>query len=234
MEGFVMQQSSFWTLFVRPLSTLASLRERPRWLYPALISGIVSAAVNFYVVQRIGLIRMIEATTNAKAMIDAQAILQNALEHKTQILCFQALSTVISSFLAAFGTATVLWLLLILFGYDMPFKRGLAVVTHVNLLSVVLRECMMMLATTFIGDMNQFDLNNPLATNIAFFVKPASPAAMRFLTSMDVITFLNIALLIAGLTKVSGKLPVRTASMMVLGPWTIYLGATIMIKSLMS
>jgi hypothetical protein len=229
-----MQQTSFWSMFVRPLSTLSSLQERPRWLFPALVSGILSAAVNFYAVQRIGFIRLIEATTNARVAIDPQAIVQNALEHKTQILCFQALSTFISSFLVALGTAAVLWLLLVLCGYDMPFKRGLAVVAHVNLLSVVLRESMLILTTIFIGDMNQFDLNNPLATNIAFFVKPASPAILRLLTSLDVITFLNIALLIAGLTKVCGKLSVKTASMMVLGPWMVYLGATVAIKSLMS
>jgi hypothetical protein len=229
-----MQPISFWSMFVRPLSTLDSLRERPRWLYPVLVSGIISAAVNYYIIQRIGLIRMIEATTNAKATIDPQAILQNALEHRTQILCFQAFSTFVSSFLVALATATILWLLLTMWGYDLSFKQGLAVVVHVNLLSVVLRECMMMLTASLIRDMNQFDLSNPLATNIAFFVKPASPVVLRFLSSLDLITFTNMTLLVIGLTKVCSKLSVKTASVMVIGPWAVYLGATIMIKSLMS
>jgi hypothetical protein len=234
MEGSGMQQVSFWSMFVRPISTLDSLREQPRWLFPILISGIISAAVNLYVIQRIGLNRLIEATTNAKAMIDPQAILQNALDHKTQILFFQALSTFVGAFLVALVTAMILWLLLTVCGYNVSFKQGLAVVVHVNLLSVVLREGMMMLAASFIHDVNQFDLNNPLATNIAFFVKPASPAILKLLSSLDVITFINMTLLIVGMTKVCRKLPIKAASLMVLGPWMIYIGANIAIKSLMS
>ncbi len=228
-----MQQVSCWSMFVRPLSTLDSLRERPRWFYPALISGIISAAVNLYVIQRIGLVRLIEMTINAKAMIDPQLILRNALEHRFQILCFQALSMLASSLVAALVTATVLWLLLILCGYEMLFRQGLAVVAHVNLLSVVLRECMMMLTASLIHDPNQFDLNNPLATNLAFFTKPASPVIVNLLGSFDIITFLNMALLIIGLTRVCRKLPVRTASTLVVVPWTVYIGLTLMIKSIM-
>jgi hypothetical protein len=229
-----MQQVSFWSMFGRPLSTLDSLRERPRWLYPVLVSGIISVAANFYVIQRIGLARMIEGSIDARSTIDSQTILQNALEHQVQILCFQALSTFVGSFLVALGTAAILWLLLSLCGYDMSFKKGFAVVAHVNLLSVVIRECMMMLTAFFVQDMHRFDLNNPLATNIAFFVQTSSPVVLRFLTSLDAITFTNMALLIVGLTKICGKLSVKTASMMVIGPWALYIGATIMIKALMS
>jgi hypothetical protein len=229
-----MQRVSFWSMFVRPLSMLDSLRERPRWLYPVLVSGIISVAANFYFIQRIGLNRMIENSLDAKSAIDPQTILQNALEHQVQILCFQAFSTFVGSFLAALGTAAIFWLLLTLCGYDMLFRKVFAVVAHVNLLSVVLRECMMMLTAFFVRDMHRFDLNNPLATNIAFFVQTASPALLRFLTSLDVITFAHMAFLIVGLTKVCGKLSVKTASIMVIGPWAGYLGATITMKALIS
>jgi hypothetical protein len=234
MERLAMQQISFWSMFVRPLSTLDSLRERPRWVYPVLISGIISVASSFYVIQRIGLPRMIESSIDAKSAIDPQAILQNALEHQVQILCFQALSTFIGSFLMALGTATILWFLLTLCGYDMSFKQGFAVVAHVNLLAVVLRECMMVLTASLVQDMHRWDLNNPLATNIAFFVQTASPAVSRLLNSFDAITFTSMALLIVGLTKVCGKLSVKTASLMVIGPWAVYLGAAITIKAFMS
>jgi hypothetical protein len=229
-----MQQVSFWSMFVRPLSTLDSLRERPRWFYPVLVSGIISVAANFYVIQRIGLTRLIEGSIDVKSTMDPQTILQNALEHQVQILCFQALSTFIGSFLVALGTAAILWLLLSLCGYDISFKKGFAVVAHVNLLSVVFRECMMVMTAFFVRDLHRFDLNNPLATNIAFFVQTASPAVLRLLTSLDVITFTNMALLIVGLTKVCGKLTVKTASLMVIGPWAVYIGAAISIKALMS
>jgi hypothetical protein len=227
-----MQPISFWSIFVRPLATLDSLRERPHWLYPVWVSGIVSVAANLYVIRRIGLVRMIEASIHAESIIDPQTVLQNALEHQLQILCFQAFSTLLGSFIIALGTATILWLLLTSCGYDMSFKKGLAVVAHVNLLFVVLKEFMRVLTVLLIQDMNRLDLSNPLATNLAFFVRTASPAVLRLLTSLDVITFANMALLIVGLTKVCGKLSVKTASVMVIGPWIIYLGAAVSIKML--
>jgi hypothetical protein len=57
---------------------------------------------------------------------------------------------------------------------------------------------------------------------------------LRLLTSLDVFAFMNMALLIAGPIKVCGKLSVKIASMMVIEPWTVYLGVTIAIKVLMS
>ena len=228
-----MEHISSWSIFVRPLSTLDSLREQPRWLYAALISGMIAAAVNGYVIQRIGLVRMIELTTHAKGMIDPQAILQNAAEHTVQILCFQAGSMVVSSVVIALAIATVLWLLLALCGFEMTLRQGLAVVAHVHLLSVALRECMMVLTVWLTQDPGQLDLNNPLATNPAFFLKPVSPVAAKFLVSLDLITFVNIALLIVGFTRVCPKLSTRAASILVVVPWTFYIGTTLAIKSFM-
>jgi len=224
-----MQHFAFWSMFVRPLSTLESLRERPRWLYPVLVSGILSAAANFYVIQRIGLARTIERSLDPRSMIDPQTIMQNALEHQFQILCFQALSTFIGSFLIVLGTATILWFLLTLCGYDLSFRQSLAVVAHVNLLPVVLRACMMVLTASFLQDINRYDLSNPLATNLGFFVRDASPVVWRLLTSLDILTLANLALLIVGLSKVCGKLSLRTASILVIVPWSVYLGATLTI-----
>jgi hypothetical protein len=227
------KQGSFLSMFVSPMATLDSLRERPRWLFPVLLSAIISVAANFYVIERVGLVQMIEAASQSNAIMDPQAAVQNVLAHRDRILCLQAVFTFVNSFLVALVTAKVLWLLATLFGYDIPFKKTLAVVAHANMLSVVIRECMIVLTAAIIRDVHTFDLRNPLATNIAFFLPSTSPAEFRILASLDVITFMYAALLISGLTKVCAKLSLRAASMMVFFPWAIYVGATLFVPSLL-
>jgi hypothetical protein len=76
-----------------------------------------------------------------------------------------------------------------------------------------------------------FDLRNPLATNLAFFLRPSSPVALRILSALDVITLVTIVLLIVGLTKVCDRLSARAALMVVVIPWMAYVGATLLIPS---
>jgi hypothetical protein len=224
------RRASFLAMFARPLATMDSLREHPQWLCPILISALVTAVANLYVIQRVGLVRLIEAASQTKAIMDPQGALQNILAHQNRILCFQAASNLASAFVLALVTAKVLWLLLTLFGYDIGFKKILAVVTHANMLPAILRACMLAMTAAIIQDAGALDLKNPLATNIAFFLQPPSPAAFHILSSLDAITLSNIALLIIGLTRVCSNLSTRSASLMVFVPWMIYVGATLLVR----
>ena len=225
---------SFWSMFFSPLITLESFRENPRWLLPIMISAVVSATANFYVIQRIGLVHLIEAISRNKAVIDPQGAMENALARQNQILGIQTIIAFAGPILIALVIATVLWLLLVLFGYNIHWKKSLAVVAHVNMLSILLREGMTALTVTWIADPGKFDMNNPLATNIAFFLKPLSPAAFRALSSLDAITFMNMALLVFGLTRVCTNLSKGNASMIVGIPWMIYVGGLLVTPALIS
>jgi len=222
---------SIFSMFTRPLATLASLRERPHWLYPVLLSGIFSVAANFYVIQRVGFLRLLDAAAHASAAIEPQRVLQNAQTHQTMILSFQALSTFVSIILVALVVAKVLWLLLTLLGHDIVYKKILAVVAHAGMLPAILRECMLVLTTTIMRDPNAFDLGNPLATNPAFFIRSGSPLVSRLLASLDAFTFINIVLIIVGLNRVCSHLSMRSASLTVVIPWTVYVGATLLMST---
>ncbi len=223
---------SFWLMFIRPVATLESLREQPRWFYPTLCAALISATVNLYLIRRIGLNSLINAIVQTETAFDREGLAQNALAHGNQILFFQSAATFLGSFLVALLTAKVLWLLLTLLGRDLPFKKTLAVVAHANMLSVVLREGMIVLSVSIIQNPQAFDLKNPLATNAAFFLHPSSPVFSRFLAALDLITALNLGLLIIGLTKIAPKLSLRMASITVILPWTAYVGATLLIPML--
>jgi hypothetical protein len=220
---------SFWFMFSSPVTTLESLREQPRWFIPTLFSALISAAANLYFMQRVGLSSLINAVVQTNAGFDREALAQNALAHKGQILFFQSTATFVSPFLVALLTAKVLWLVHTLLGYDLPFKKTLAVVAHANMLSVILRVGMTALAVAMIRDPGALNLKNPLATNAAFFLHSTSPVLSRILASLDLITLLNIGILVLGLTKVAPRLSVKAAAMTVIVPWVVYEGATLLI-----
>ena len=218
-------------MFISPLETLGSLRERPQWLIALLIVATYSVLVNFYVIQRVGLERLMTAALQSAAAIDPQTALQNALGHQTRILFFQGLSTFVGVFVTAFVVARVLWLLLIVAGKDVVFKKVFAVVAFASLFTNVIRESMLALTTTMIRDLDRLDLRNPLATNLAFYLHPSGAIATRILMSVDVLTIANLFLLAFGLAKVCDRLSPRVAAAVVVVPWLVWVGASLLMPS---
>jgi hypothetical protein len=151
-------------------------------------------------------------------------VLESALANKNQILAIQAATSFVGPFLMALAVATVLWLLLVLLGYNIPFKTNLAIAAYANMLAVVIKELMMVVTIAIIPDITNFNLNNPLATNLAFFLKPTSPTLLRLFSNLDALTFLNMAMIIFGLNRVCPTLSKRAAALMIGIPWTLYLG----------
>ncbi len=227
-----LQPLAFGRIFTDPAATFQSLRGRPRWFYPLLISGVYSVLVNLYVIRRIGFTCLLNVMLQNTATLDAQAVLDAALERKAQILFFQGLSTFVSMFFTAFVVTKILWLILEVIGEDLPFKRVLAVVAHTTMLTVIVRESMLALTATVMGNPENLDLRNPLATNLAFFVRAGSPYAYRLLASLDLITLCKICLLALGLTKVSDHLSLRMACVVILVPWGLYVGASLFLPGL--
>lgn len=215
------------SMFSSPAATLDSLREWPRWFYPLLVAAGYSAVVNFYVIWRIGLQRLMNAALRANASVDPQAVLESALAHRAMILFFQGLASFAGTFVTAFVVAKVLWLIITVIGQDLHFKKVLAVVAHVTMLTVVIRQSMLAVTATVIPNLDNLDIRNPLATNLAFFLHPKSPVLLRLLSSFDVVTFTNILLLGLGLNKVSNRLSFRTACILVIVPWGVYTGASL-------
>lgn len=218
---------SCWSMFAHPLDTLDSLRHRPRWLLPLLAAAVAAAASNLYVLRRVGLMRLVEAAAAGGTLLDAEGMRENVLAHQAGIHAFQAATAFAGPFVTAFPTAAVCWLMLTLLGRDIPWTRVLAVVAHVWLLTVAIREGLKVLAVTLIADPARFDLGNPLATNPAFFFHPSSPAALKTLSSLDAITLLGMTLLMAGLVRVGPGLSRRSAALAVVLPWLVYVGGMV-------
>lgn len=222
----------FWMMFARPAATLESLRERPKWFLPLLVSAIYTVAVQYYVVTRIGLTNLVSKAARANAALDPEAISQNALAHRTQILIVQGVSSFLGAFATTLGVAFILWLLVIVAGADAAYKSILAVAAHVALFATVVKQSMLALTAFLSRNPAGFHLNNPLATNPAFFLHPGSHVAARLLSSLDLIALAQVALLVVGVAKVSRGLSRVAAGLVVVIPWFIYVGAAAWTASL--
>src|SRR5262245_5102397 len=132
-----------WSVFFSPIATLNSLSQRPRWFLPLLIGGLYSTIVNYYVVTRLGLVRLVARAAHANTSLDPDADLQNALAHKTQVMLIQSISTFLGAFAVAAVVALILWLVILMIGGDTVFKNVLSVAAHVALLTTVARESML-------------------------------------------------------------------------------------------
>ncbi len=229
MHGPPESKIALHSMFVHPLATLQAVAARPRWLSPLLLAALFSVAVNSYVVQRIGISRLLKDALRASGAIDPQSILEGALAQKTQILVFQGLGTLVGTFATALVVAKVLYLILAMAGTDIPYRKILAIVSHVSMLIVVIRESMMVLTTILMQDLAGFNPQNPLATNPAFFLRPAPTAFYHLLRSMDLITFAQIALLALGLIQLSPRVRVRNAFAYVVIPWAVYVAGSILL-----
>ena len=225
------QPLALGSMFSSPAAALDSLRGRPRWFYPLLLAATWSVAVNLYVIQRIGLKRLMGAALQANAALDPQAVLESALAHRTEILFFQGLATFAGTFVTALVVAKVLWLIITVIGRDVLFKKVMAVVAHVTMLTVVIRESMLAFTATVMPNLDNLDIRNPLATNLAFFLHPKSPVVFRLLSSLDLVTLANIFLLALGLSKVTSRLSFRSACILVIVPWGVYTGASLLLPA---
>ena len=91
---------------------------------------------------------------------------------------------------------------------------------------------MLAFTATVIRNSENLDLRNPLATNLAFFLHPESPITYRLLASLDLITISKMCLIAFGLSKVSDRLSLRAACVVVLVPWGVYAGVSLFLPGL--
>lgn len=215
----------FWHMLVNPAATLASLAETPRVLLPMLVTAVYATLVNYYVIQRIGLQRLLASAIQATASVDTDTLIANALAHRTQIVTMQAVSGFAGSMVTTLALGVLFWLLVTVAGGEISFRKTMAVVAHVAFFIAAVRETMIVLVVTMSRDLGAFNLKNPVGTNLAFFIHNASPLATKLMFSFDVLTVVSLVLTVIGLRRVAKDVSPAAAACVVVAPWALYVAA---------
>jgi hypothetical protein len=214
---------ALWEMFFSPIATLQKLRERPRVALPVLVAAVWATIVSFYVIQTVGLRTLVEASIRATATVDPDALIAAAMQSKTQILIMQGAGAFFGTLLSVFALALFYYLLVAVVGGDVTYKAVAAVVAHVTLFLTIVKQTM--IATVATLNSSSFSFQQPLGTNLGFFIDADSQAMAKVLTSVDILSIAGLVLTIFGLRAVSDRFSGFAASAVVVLPWLVYVGA---------
>lgn len=218
--------SRLWGIFWEPRSVYQELAQRPRWWVPLILLSILSVVYITTFARRIGWERFLEQEFARNPRLQ-----QLPVEQRAQILLQQQRIVGVSSTVAAAaGTAAatllVAWILGIAFrvfaGAELRFSQAFSITCYSWLpwgLYTLLALLVMVL-----GDPETFDLRNPLAVNVGWYLDVSrTPSWLYTIASaIDIFSFWVIGLLALGFSVAGRKVSFRKSLLIVSTLWAVY------------
>ncbi len=204
--------------FIAPNKTFADIRRNASWWVPWLLLAVTSLAFSIAFARRVGwetvMEQQIAKNPTASARMDAMKP-----EQRERILALQV--KVASAFAYCAPLINLLWFVIagavamaifnFAFGAEIRFKESLAVFTYANLplaLSAILTIVSIYASST----PETININNPLASNPAYFLDAANSRLLYWLAScLDAFGIWVIVLLGIGYGALSKKVKPATA-----------------------
>jgi hypothetical protein len=122
----------------------------------------------------------------------------------------------------ALATAGVLLLMIKMMGASLTFKQMFGISSYAMLPGLV--SSILTIIVIFIKNPEDFNLQNPLAFNLAAFLEPppnSSKVLYSLANSIDLFSFWTILLLAVGISVAARKFPFSKALIAVLVPWVL-------------
>ncbi len=220
--------------FVAPSKTFADIRRSASWWLPFLIVAIVSLAFAYAVDHQIGFEKVAEVTVNRSA--SAQQRMSAVPDaQQAQIMHTIATTTKIGSYATPAITLIIALIsagiLMMSFNFGLgakaKFKEYFAVWFYAGL-PMALKYLLAAIAIFAGASADQFNIQNPVGTNIGYYLSSDVPLWLRtLLMSADVFTIWTVVLLIIGCAIVAG-VKRSSAAFIVVGWWILaILGMTV-------
>jgi hypothetical protein len=213
-------------VFVSPVRTFAAIAKKPTWLVPFLLWTALSFLVGQLVVTRMDLRKTIQdgAEQRGQTMTDAQ--LEKAVEQSRKMSWLFEILPVLVPALISVLVAGVYWMACQAFGWELKFRQSYGVTIHAFLPGIVLSVGLL----AMLWNRQSIDpqtVGDLLPTNPGVLVSAKSAKALHsLLSSLDVMSFWTMGLLVLGLSAASGAPRGRMAGL-VFGLWGLYvLGKT--------
>jgi hypothetical protein len=220
--------------YVAPSKTFMDIHRNSSWWLPFLLSVLVSLAFVYSVDRKIGFDQVAQATINRSAATQQRMSTMSDAQRESTVHLI-ARTTRISSY------ATPLILLIIGLicagilmmsfnlglGAKASFSQYLAVWFYASLPFVI--KTVLAAITIFVGGASdQFDMRNPVGTNIGWYLSSDTPAGVKaLLSSADLFTIWVVLLLILGCATVA-RVKRSSAAIVIIGWWIlIIVGSTV-------
>lgn len=212
--------------FFAPSTTFTDIKRSASWWAPFLLMAAFSYGFVAVVAKKVGWEQVtqnqIRLNPKAAEQIDKLPAEQREQQLRIQTAVtkgisygFPVLNLIILVIIAAVMMATLNFGA----GAEIPFKQALAVVVYSNLPGVV-KATLAMVSLLAGADPEGFTFQNPVATNLGYFVSPADSAALYSAASaVDIITIWVLVLAGIGFSRIS-KLKMATTMSVAFG-WYI-------------
>jgi hypothetical protein len=217
----------FAGIFLSPGATFADIAHKPGWLAPLLV--LMASAVLFTeaMLWKVGMDRItrmsIEQNPRAAQMTAEQveqAVTQGA---KVGAILLRALAVLGPPVMMLIIAALGLLIVNTIFGKELKFATAYAVTCFARLPSIL--AALMGLLLIFLGDVEHFNPQNPMPTNVGFFLNPleTSKPLYTLASSIDVFTIWFLILLGIGFSAATGR-KVKASSILACyaGLWVVW------------
>jgi len=214
--------------FVAPTKTFSDLRRSAAWWAPYIIIAIVGFLFVYTIDQKIGFPKVVDN------QLQMQPKASERLEQLPPDKRVQAIQRQVSFTKFIAYAVPVLALIIyaifagVMFGAikfaanaDVKFKTVFALIVY-SRLPELLRAGLSSIAILAGVSTDSFDINNPLATNGAYFMDPSgSPIVRALLGSFDIITIWTLVLVAIGIPCIAPRVKRGTAFGIVAG-WFVF------------
>ena len=210
-------------VFTDPKATFADIGRRPTWLVPVILIAVVNLIVAAGIGQRSGWERIVrqQLEKNSSQNVSAEQM-QRQIEMGTKVASVMGyVGPVAGAFVGVVVVAAILMGTVNIFGGNVTFKQSLGVTAHASLVGII--AAVLTLVVLYAKPPDEFDINNPLAFNLAAFLGEGTSKVMVALAkSFDLFSFATMWMLAVGYAAVSGKMTFGKALAAVGLPWAVF------------
>ncbi len=198
--------------FVAPSKTFEDIQRSAAWWLPFVLLSILGFAYFAMLDKKVGFETLAQKQIAASPRAQQASPEQLAQSVKFSVVIFKVLAFAgpIFFLLLALIITLVLWgAFNFLLGAELRFGQSMAIVIYGWLPSIV--TSILAIVTLAIGDPDNFNLNNPVATNPAYFMDPVNSSKFLYgmATSLDIIKIWTIVLMGIGFAVNSEKKKVK-------------------------
>jgi hypothetical protein len=214
--------------FVAPGKTFADIRRSASWWVPFVLAALLGGIFSYAVVQKVGYSRLVDG------VISQNQSLQDSLNTSPPAAAAQIRGAILKQFQYTMFVYPVIVFLVALIcagvlmatvnfgmGGEIRFSQVLAIWFYATLpLSIAGILTILSLYAGMVPD--QFNIQNPIGTNIGYYLSSDSPKwLVGLLSSVDVLSIWCACLLAIGIAVV-GRIKRGAAAVVVFGWWIFY------------
>lgn len=215
-------------VFFDPKKAFADIAARPAWIVPIILMIVIGVVATYLIGSHIGWERamrpMLESSKRMQQMDPQQReiVLQQQIKFAP---IFGYLATILGVPIMALVIAAVVLLMSKMGGASLKFKQMFAITSYAMLPRAI--AGILLMIVIFLKNPDEFNLQNPLAFNLAAFLDPSGNKFLYSLgTSFDLFAIWVLVLIAVGLSVASRNISFGKGLVLVAIPWLIWIFAS--------